>query len=58
MKIHVLAQDPNMTTVNNLSGGARDGLSESCRFYVPKTALDAYKTNYFWNPYAAYMIGE
>lgn len=58
LKIHVLATDPNMTTVNNLSGGARDGLSESCCFYVPKGALDAYKTNYFWNPYAAYMIGE
>ena len=57
-KIHVLAADPNMTTVNNLSGGARDGLSEAARFLVPAGSLDAYKTNYFWNPYAAYIIGE
>ncbi len=58
VKIHVLANDPNMTTVNNLTGLLREGLPEESRFYVPAAAADAYKTNYFWNPYASYIIGE
>ncbi len=57
-KIHILAEDPDATTVNNLSLGLTEGLPSSARFYVPKGSLDAFKVNYFWGPYAAYLIGE
>ncbi len=56
--IHVLAEDPNDTTVNNLSGMAMEGLPSSARFYVPAESYAAYQTNYFWGPYAEYILSE
>lgn len=56
--IHVLAEDPNDTTVNNLSGMAMEGLPSSARFYVSAESLSEYKTNYFWGPYAEYIVSE
>lgn len=57
-KIHILAQNPDSCTVNNVSMGAREGLPESCRFYVPETSYTDYITNYFWGPYANYIVAE
>ncbi len=57
-KIHILALDPGKTTVNNLSGGATEGLSASARFYVPTESFDRYRTDYFWGPYAEFILPE
>ena len=57
-KIHILSQNPDSCTVNNVSMGAREGLPESCRFYVPETSYTDYITNYFWGPYANYIVAE
>ena len=57
-KIHILADDPDKCTVNNVSMGAREGLPETSRFYVPAGSRDLFATNYFWGPYAAYIVGE
>jgi hypothetical protein len=57
-KIHVQALDPNDTTVNNLSGMAMEGLPSSARFYVSADSLSAYQTNYFWGPYAEFIVAE
>ena len=57
-KIHILASDPDKCTVNNVTGGAREGLPERSRFYVPAASRSAFATNYFWGPYAAYLVGE
>ena len=56
--IHVCAIDPNDTTVNNISGKATEGLPSSAKFYVPAESLSVYKTNYFWGPYADYIVSE
>ena len=57
-KIHILAEDPNDCTVNNVSMLAREGLPESSRFYVPAGSYADYITNYFWGPYADYIVAE
>ena len=57
-KVHILATDPNDTTVDNISVKAMDGLPSSARFYVPAESLSEYKVNYFWGPYAEYILGE
>ena len=58
VKIHILAENPNDCTVNNVSMMARDGLPESARFYVPAASYTDYITNYFWGPYANYIVAE
>ena len=57
-KIHLEALDPNDTTVNNLSGIAMEGLPSSAKFYVSADSLSAYQTNYFWGPYAEFIVAE
>ena len=57
-KIHILAVDPDKCTVNNVSGGAREGLPERSRFYVPEESYANFVTNYFWGPYANYIVAE
>lgn len=56
--IHILAGDPGKCTVNNLSMKAREGLPERSRFYVSASAYEAYISNYFWGPYAEYIVAE
>ena len=56
-KIHILAADPDATKVNSI-GNPREGLPEESRFYIPKNALSVYENNYFWGPFARYLIGE
>ena len=56
-KIHILATDPDMTKVNSI-GNPREGLPSDSRFYVPKDSLYVYENNYFWGPFAQYLIGE
>ncbi len=57
-KIHILAEDPNSTTVNNLSEKAMDGLPAAARFFVPEKSFALYQTNYFWGPYADYILPD
>ncbi len=57
-KIHILAESPDMTTVNNLSMKLTEGLPASARFYVPADSLNQFKVNYFWGPYADKLVGE
>lgn len=56
-KIHILASDPDLTKVDSI-GNPREGLPEESRFYVPAGSLSVYENNYFWNPFARYLIGE
>ena len=56
-KIHILATDPDVTKVNSI-GDPREGLPSDSRFYVPKNSLYVYENNYFWGPFAEYLIGE
>jgi hypothetical protein len=56
-KIHILAENPDDTKVNSI-GNPRDGLPSDSRFYVPKGSLSVYENNYFWGPFAEYLIGE
>ena len=56
-KIHILATDPDMTKVNSI-GNPREGLPSESRFYVPRDSLSVYANNYFWGPFAEYLIGE
>ncbi len=56
--IHIEAVSPDSTTVNNLSGGATEGLPAEARFYVPMGSLSEYRSNYFWGPYADRLVGE
>ncbi len=57
-KIHILAEHPDLTKVNNLSLGLTEGLPSSAKFYVPAAALSEYKSNYFWGPYADVIAAE
>ncbi len=57
-KIHILAESPDKTTVNNLTGLATEGLPDSARFYVPAASLSEYKSNYFWGAYSQYLVAE
>lgn len=61
MKIHILATDLSdtapYTKVDNM-GKPREGLPEESRFYVAKEALVTYQSNYYWGPFADFLIGE
>lgn len=57
MKIHILATDPDLTKVDSI-GNPREGLPSESRFYVPKSSLSVYANNYFWGPFAQFLIGE
>ena len=56
-KIHILAIDPDATKVNSI-GNPREGLPSNSRFYVPKASLSVFANNYYWGPFAEYLIGE
>lgn len=56
-KIHILATDPDMTKVNSI-GNPREGLPADSRFYVPSASLSVFENNYFWGPFAQFLIGE
>ena len=56
-KIHILATDPDSTKVDSI-GNPREGLPSESRFYVPKSSLSVYANNYFWGPFAQFLIGE
>lgn len=57
-KIHILAKDPNMTTVNNLSGGLTDGMADDAYFYVASSSYNEFSANYFWGVYSARIRPE
>lgn len=57
-KIHILAKDPNMTTVNNLSGGLTEGMADDAYFYVASSSYDEFSANYFWGVYSARLRPE
>lgn len=50
--IHILAKDPNMTTVNNLSGGLTEGMADDAYFYVASSSYNEFSANYFWGVYS------
>ena len=56
-KIHILATDPDMTKVNSI-GNPREGLPADSRFYVPSASLSVFENNYFWGPFAQFLVGE
>ena len=56
-KIHILASDPDLTKVDSI-GNPREGLPEDSRFYVPLNSIPVYENNYFWGPFARYILGE
>lgn len=51
-KVHILAENPDDTTVNNVSMGLCDGMAEDARFYVGADVYYDFVSNYFWGPYA------
>lgn len=57
MKIHILAEDPDMTKVDSL-GNPHEGLPANSYFYVPADAFGAYFNNYFWGPHSDYIKAE
>ncbi len=57
-KVHILAENPDYTTVNNLSGELTLGMAENAKFYVKAEALDNFRGNYFWGPYADRIEAE
>jgi hypothetical protein len=57
-KVHVLADNPDSTTVNNLSGELCRGMPDDARFYVPADSYGTYTSNYFWSPYADRTVAE
>ena len=58
MKIHILAEDPNSTTVNGMGNALTAGLPSGARFYVPRASLGSYVGNYFWSTFADRIVGE
>ena len=56
--IHILAKDPNMTTVNNLSGGLTEGMADDAYFYVASSSYNEFSANYFWGVYSARIRPE
>ena len=56
--IHILAKDPNMTTVNNLSGGLTEGMADDAYFYVASSSYSEFSANYFWGVYSARIRPE
>lgn len=57
-KVHIMAADPNDTTVNNVSMGLCEGMAQGARFYVAKDSYDDFISNYFWGPYADKIVKE
>lgn len=57
-RVHILATDPNNTTVNNVTGGLTDGMAKGAVFCVPKGCAGEFSSNYFWGPYADYITEE
>ncbi|MBQ8448673.1 MAG: hypothetical protein IJX27_07065, partial [Clostridia bacterium] len=57
-KVHILAENPDSTTVNNLSMGLCDGMAKDAKFYVPAASYSSYVSNYFWSPYASKITSE
>ena len=57
VKIHILANDPDMTKVDSL-GNPHEGLPAEARFLVPADAFSAYINNYFWGPHSDYIKAE
>lgn len=57
-KIHVLAENPDSTTVNGMGSELTAGLPSSARFYVPAASLGSYVGNYFWSTFASRIVGE
>ena len=57
-KIHILNEDPDKVTVNNLSGDLVKGMSKKAKFYIKKSAYSLFATNYFWGVYTDYMVSE
>ena len=57
-KIHILNEDPDSVTVNNLSGDLVKGMSKKAKFYINKSAYSLFATNYFWGVYTDYMTTE
>ena len=57
-RIHILATDPNNTTVNNVSGELVRGMAKDAKFFVPKGCGFEFSANYFWGPYADYITEE
>ena len=57
-KVHILTDDPDGTTVNNLSGELCNGMAAEAKFYVKAELLGTFESNYFWNPYAYRIEAE
>ena len=57
-KVHVLAENPDSTAVNNLSGELCRGMPDGAKFYVPAASYSTYISNYFWSPYADRIAAE
>lgn len=51
-KVHILAENPDDTTVNNVSMGLCDGMAQGAKFYVGADVYGDFVSNYFWGPYA------
>ena len=51
-KVHILAKDPDNTTVNNVSMGLCNGMASGAKFYVSPESYNDFVSNYFWGPYA------
>lgn len=58
MKIHILAENPDSTTVNGMGSELTAGLPAGARFYVPNASLGSYVGNYFWSTFADRIVGE
>lgn len=57
-EIHILAENPNTTTVNSVSMGLTDGMAKGAKFYVKSASYDDFASNYFWGPYSDYLAAE
>lgn len=59
MKIHILSEDCYTEPEDNDAAmHMLEGLPKGCKFYVPESALDSYKNNYFWYVYSDYIFAE
>jgi hypothetical protein len=57
-KVHILNEDPDRVTVNNLSGDLVKGMNKNAKFYIKSSAYTAFITNYFWGVYTDYLETE
>ena len=57
-RIYISDKDPDKITVDNVSVGLTNGMNPSARFVVDKECADLFRNNYFWGPYAGYIITE